>query len=371
MSNAEVKKLVILCGGTGGHFYPGLTIARELNKSGGKAYIFIGGHVDKIKTQSATAEKYDIKVFTVNSAKLSKNPIKFAKFILSLLGNTIKAIAILRKLRPDAILGMGSFTSLPASLAAIILKIPLFLHDGNAVTGKANLFLSRWARITMSAFPPVNAEKIRSKSIYSGMPIRPELSTELKTKEEAIAKINEIYKSNLNPDMKTIFVFGGSQGAATINSVLPEAIRKMERKNIQVIHLFGKVQTFNPYKHFLENALILKSCNKMHLLYSAADVIVSRCGGSTVAELLFFQKPAILIPYPLHRDLQQKYNAEFYLKSSKSKILLNENCTAENVSNLLATLLINSNCTGKTMYNDRIIAHAAENILQIIGSELN
>ncbi len=137
----NLNKLVILCGGTGGHFYPGLTIARNLQQQQNKeAYLFIGGHKNKLAGQKIIAEKYGIKVYVINSARFSKNPIKLVKFLYFLVMGFLRGRKLLKNIAPKAVLGMGSFTSVPVSLAAVSLKIPLFLHDGNARIGRANIF---------------------------------------------------------------------------------------------------------------------------------------------------------------------------------------------------------------------------------------
>ncbi|MCF7791997.1 MAG: UDP-N-acetylglucosamine--N-acetylmuramyl-(pentapeptide) pyrophosphoryl-undecaprenol N-acetylglucosamine transferase [Victivallales bacterium] len=373
MYNRKLKTLVILCGGTGGHFYPGLTIARKLQNSGGKVFLFLGGHLDKVKVQTETAEKFDIEVITVNSAKLSKNPIKLLRFLLILTKGFIDGRKRLKYIKPDAVLGMGSFTSLPAGLAAASLKIPLFLHDGNAKTGKANLFLSRWAKVTMSAFPAINKSSLRSCYEYTGMPVRPELINGKLSKTDAVYQINKLFNKNFKPEKKTVLIFGGSQGAATINRILPMALKKLNSENIQIIHLFGQNCSTTPYTGLSNQALTLKSFSEMHILYSAADLIISRSGGSTIAELMFFNKPALLIPLPTAAGLHQNSNAEFFLQyNCSSKILLNINCNPETVKNIISGFLqkepLNDNYYQS--FQKLHIDDAAEKIVSVIEEKI-
>ena len=369
MEYDKLKKLVILCGGTGGHFYPGLTIAREFQDGGGKAYIFIGGHEDKISKQVEIASKYAIDCYTINSSGLSKILFVFIKFVLNLTKGFFKARKLLKQIKPDAVLGMGSFTSLPVSFAAISLKIPLFLHDGNARIGRANIFLSKWAKITMSAFPAVNANLIKSDYLYTGMPIRPEIMAvpqEL-IKENAVRKLNSVYGVNFKTENNTILIFGGSQGALTINKVLPLAVESIKNSKLQVIHLFGGEIELNPYKNLVQSSLVLKSCDRMHLLYSVADLVISRSGGSTVAELIYFHKPAILIPLPFATDQHQNDNAEFYVKKCNSVMLLNKDCNADTMKKLINIKLYED----ETKECKKLcIENAAERVLTAIQNSL-
>jgi UDP-N-acetylglucosamine--N-acetylmuramyl-(pentapeptide) pyrophosphoryl-undecaprenol N-acetylglucosamine transferase len=368
MKYNKLKKLIILCGGTGGHFYPGLTIARELQKANSEAYIIIGGHKEKISKQADIANKYNIKYYTINSSKFSKKPLLLGKFIFNLSVGFLKARKMLKRIKPNAVLGMGSFTSLPVSLAAISLNIPIYLHDGNAKIGKANVFLSNWARLTMSAFPAVNEKVLKSDYLCTGMPIRPEIREIVQTKEEAIKELNSQYDLNFKPKNKTIFIFGGSQGALTINRILPLTIERIKDPKIQIIHLFGKNIKINPYEKSVDNSLILKSCDKMHLLYSAADLIVSRSGGSTIAELAYFKKKSILIPYPFASELHQNDNANFYIKKSNSTVVLNKNCNIDTMKPLIESKLYNEEAEfDKSIY----IKNAEKNILSAIDKNIS
>jgi UDP-N-acetylglucosamine:LPS N-acetylglucosamine transferase len=225
---------------------------------------------------------------------------------------------------------MGSFTSFPLAFAATRLKIPLFLHDGNARIGRANRFLSRWAKLLMTAFPPVNHDSIKCPYEYTGMPLRPEILSSKSSKIEATKRFNAKHKCSFDPKIPTILVFGGSQGAATINRVIPKTISALQDKKLQVMHLVGKndfAEVKSVYERGVNSSFVMESCDNMSLLYSVSDFVVCRSGGSTIAELAFFEKSAILIPFPLASDLHQNDNAEFYAQSGLAEIVYNKDCT--------------------------------------------
>jgi UDP-N-acetylglucosamine--N-acetylmuramyl-(pentapeptide) pyrophosphoryl-undecaprenol N-acetylglucosamine transferase len=372
MNTNKIKRLAIICGGTGGHFYPGLTVARVFQKNNDcKACLFIGGH--KVGNQVFDAKKYGIDVKEVKSARISKHPIKFIVFMLKFMQGYLRGKKLLKEFKPDAALAMGSFTSVPISLSAVKMRIPLFLHDGNAKIGRANIFLSRWAKLVMTAFPPVNYNLLKCRHICTGMPLRPEILNAKLNKQEALKRFNEKYSCSFTSEAFTILVFGGSQGAATINRVIPKTIPLLDVENLQVIHLIGKRNSKTAeslYQSSSINHLVLECCDKMTLLYSAADLVICRSGGSTIAELMFFEKPAILIPYPLAADLHQNDNANFYAKSGLAEIVFNKDCTETKMRQIIDKFIARS----KHKPTDSLITskktNAADKIIKFISKEV-
>lgn len=338
----KLKNLVILCGGTGGHFFPGLSIARIFKNNGGKVALITGKH--KINYAREFSPKYNIPIYEVQSCQITKSPLKLIGFAIKTAIGFGQSLAIFIKNRPDAVLAMGSYTSLPSSLAAIFLRIPLFLHDGNSVIGKANCFLSKWSKALMSAFPPVNKNLDISKIIVTGMPLRPELAeTPIKNKEDATASFNKLFAKSFDHKLPTILVFGGSLGAKKINTCIPESLNILNRKDIQVIHLTGKEQlkeTEELYKKTSSAYLILDKFDNMALLYKMADVIICRSGGSTIAELHYFDKNSILIPYPMAAENHQYFNAKFLQEQNPNTVIIEDkNCLPELLSKEIFDLL--------------------------------
>ncbi len=337
MSKNKFDKLIITCGGTGGHFFPGVTIARALKDKGKKVQLITGGH--KTHYKELYSSKYDITIDEVSSSKFSKSPVNSLTFILKFIKGFIQSIFIYLKFKPDAVLAMGSYTSLPSGFAALFLRIPLFLHDGNAKIGKANKLLSKWAKLLMLSFPLiVKDKKIRCRSIFTGMPLRHEIiNTDHLEKAELINELNNSFRSEFTNDIPIILVFGGSSGAKTINTVIPKTFINFPSK-VQIIHLTGGNNysaTKNLYKRVTFTNLVIERSDNMSLLYAIADIVISRSGGSTVSELAFFNKPAILIPYPFAAENHQYYNALYYSKNGISEILENNKCKEEKISKIL------------------------------------
>ena len=319
----------MLCGGTGGHFFPGLSIARLFKEEKGNVLLITGKH--KVSYKEKYSKLYGIEIFEVNSGQISKNPLKLLKFFLRFISGFFQSIRIFLKEKPDAVLAMGSYTSIPSGIAAVLMRIPLFLHDGNSVIGKANLFLSRWTKLIMTAFPPVNKGMDFSKVEVTGMPLRPELvHSGIEGKKGALELFNTTFQKTFTLEKPTILVFGGSLGAKTINTIVPEAIKISANKKLQVIHLAGAdnvKQTLELYNDIGIESLVLKKFDNMALLYLISDLVICRSGGSTVAELEFFNKQAILVPYPHSSENHQFYNALYYSEKGRADVIEDRDCT--------------------------------------------
>lgn len=342
MQDVKNLKLAISCGGTGGHFYPGLSVARCLNSEGGKAILLLSG--TNAEKQKKIAESFGVVAIALPLMVHPKRPRLFFKFFDGFYGGYKLSLKMLKKYQIEAILGMGSFASLPPIFAAKKLRIPLYLHDGNAKIGKANRYLSRIATQLWSAFDMVNQNKVKCKSSCIGMPLRPEIThLEKITKEQAIKKLNDEFNVALKPELITILIFGGSQGAEIFNVTLPKALKSIAKNfPIQVLHLTGKDKleyTNDLYDGVDFPFLLLESSEKMELFYQASDIVFSRSGGSSVAEIAFFGKASILVPYPYAAENHQLNNAEYLSKNNGTIVLENKLCTEDLIIEKLEKLL--------------------------------
>ena len=333
------ERVYISCGGTGGHFFPGLSIARELKERDCQVRLLLSGVNSAPQSRQAAAYGID-SVVLPKMPSPGKNPLRLILFLLGLMGGCIKTFFLFLFRRPRYIIIMGSFASAPAALAAAVLFVPVFLHDGNARIGKANRLLSRLARFMGTAFPAVNGKACRCKLLCTGMPVRPELEERSKiTKSEAIRELNKEYSSSLREDLYTILIFGGSQGAATFNCNLPDALNTLEHKNFQVLHLTGKgklEETLKRYEKSTFPRLVMEGSPRMELFLGSADLVFSRSGGSSVAELALFGKNAVLIPYPYAAEGHQADNADFYVASGGGEKIEDREFTVEKAFEVLS-----------------------------------
>lgn len=341
----RLQKLVISCGGTGGHFYPGLSVARTLRGRGGEVLLLLSGV--NAEKQKAVAESYGVPAVALPRMPSPRGIGSAAGFLRGALGGYSASRRELRHFQPQALLGMGSFTSLPPVLAARRSGIPVFLHDGNARIGRANRFFSRWARLLATAFPPCNAERCNCEHMTTGMPLRPELERASGiSRDAAIVGLNREFGVSLDAALPTVLVFGGSQGASIFNGVLPEALRRLrDRFEFQVLHLAGPKKLDEAkaaYGAVDFPLLLLESSEKMELFLGGADLVVSRSGGSTVAELALFGRASVLIPYPYAAENHQFDNARYLSDAGAAELVPNGECTPERLETLLAGLLADS-----------------------------
>ncbi len=337
----KLQRLAITCGGTGGHFYPGLSIARVMQERGGEVLLLLSG-VHSLR-QSEIARSHGVPAEVLPPMPSPHGPRSAARFLTGLVGGSVRAGRLLGGFRPQAVLGMGSFASLPALLAADLRGIPCFLHDGNARIGKANRWMSRRARFLGTAFPAVNAGGCRCGVGTIGMPVRPELEAAAGIgRGRAIEELNRLFGSALAPELPVILIFGGSQGASVFNSILPQALNQLGRSDFQVLHLSGPAkleETRSGYAASRFGTLVQASSERMELFLGAADLVVARSGGSTVAELALFGRASLLIPYPHAAENHQFDNAGFLSESGAAVRLENAGCTVGAVRDILLDFL--------------------------------
>ena len=334
-----MKKVIISCGGTGGHFYPGLSKARDIQSEGGEALLLLSGiHAAK---QAETARSFGVPAVELPyMPHPGHNPVKALKTLRGVILGYWRSRREIRNFAPDEIWGMGSFAQFPVLLAHG--KVPVYLHDGNALIGKANRFFSFMAERVETAFPPLNADKCKAPVVCTGMPLRPELRKHAAiSRQDAFDGLNREFNAGLAPEKRTYLIVGGSQGAATLNANIPAALKRISEPDFQVLHLAGPTKIDEVRKAY-EGAdfpvLALPSSEKMELFYGAADLIFARSGGSTVAELILFGKQAVLIPYPYAVDDHQTGNANYMASLGKAVVVKNSDLTPEKVLELLAEM---------------------------------
>jgi UDP-N-acetylglucosamine--N-acetylmuramyl-(pentapeptide) pyrophosphoryl-undecaprenol N-acetylglucosamine transferase len=294
-----MPKVLIASGGTGGHIFPAQILALELLEVGYEI-LFSGAKLSS--NRYFHREKFPYK--EVASAALSW------KGLWPLLKGAIQSFKVLSDFQPDCVVGFGSFYSFPVLLAARMKKIPLILFEPNAFPGKVNRFFSRWAAFSAVQFS--EAGKLLKGNILE---VKMPTGKRKKTPEEEAR--DYFY---LDPKRFTFLVFGGSQGAESINHMFSEAVRLInkDRDQFQVIHVAGKSDRAEVIRKEYERAGI-KSCVKafeerMDLAWSAANFVICRSGAATVAEQIAFEVPGILIPFPRAADDHQTKNALFMEK---------------------------------------------------------
>ncbi len=238
---------------------------------------------------------------------------------------------ILREFKPDLVVGFGSFYTLPMLIAATLAKIPLILHEQNAIVGKVNRFFSRFATLTAITFPE-SATSIRGKVVEALYPLR--------KKNEAI---NPWDYFQLDPNKRTLLVFGGSQGARALNDLFLESIEKIQAP-FQVLHFAGKADCFEKaqtFYHSLNVPHTLKEFDpKIDLALQIADLAITRAGAGTIAELIDSETPAILIPFPYAAENHQVDNSNHFVDQVGGGVIhLEKELTGQKLANTINTLI--------------------------------
>lgn len=298
---------MIATGGTGGHIYPAIALAQQLiNDVSGCQVLFVGGGL----SDNRYFDQGSFPSCTVDcGAFVDKSPAALLKSCTNILKGIYQSRSIIRKFQPDVAVGFGSFYSFPPLVAAKLQSVPLILHEANSIPGKVIRLMAPWAAATGVHFPQTT-HLLKGKIIEVGMPLRE--GFRLGAMECSAAR--EYY--GLHQDLKTLLVFGGSQGAQYVNEKVQEALQLVpHRQKLQVIHIAGDLHAVEGLQKNYANAGI-PACVKpfeqrMDIAWQAADVVVCRAGASTVAEQLEFEVPGILIPFPRAADNHQECNADF------------------------------------------------------------
>ena len=332
VSETKTPFVAIACGGTGGHLFPGIAVAGELQKRGCQIGLLIS---PKEIDQQAVKAAHDMEVFTIPAVGLqNRNYISFA---LSFWKSFRAAMAIFKLRPPQAVLAMGGFTSAPPILAARKFGAKTFLHESNTIPGRANRFLARYVDEAFVGFPET-ADRIRAgKKTMTGTPVRPQFSEPSPSQMAACRS-----GLGLAPEVPTVLVVGGSQGASGLNELVLSALSLLAPKKWQWLHLTGpndveKVKA--AYAAQKLKAVVKPFLAEMELALGAATVAVSRAGASSLAEIAAVRLPSLLVPFPAAADNHQFFNAHAFERTGAARLLEQKDSSPEKVGSILAELV--------------------------------
>lgn len=321
-------KVLLAVGGTGGHLFPAQAVAKELEKKGVET-LFAGALLDENRFLDKQAFRY---CSVASATPFCSNPFKAAALLLK---GIRESLALLRREKPDLVIGFGSYHSFPLLCAARLKKTQLILFEADTFPGKVNRLFSRSALFSAFAFPHA-AEHLHGDKRHVQMPSMHREAFDRMTQFEARQALG------LDPDRLTLLVCGGSQGARAINrQIAPLLQRADEQKlSLQLIHLTGDQEM---------TRLIEKQCSdlnipsyvkefdkEMGILWRAASLLIGRCGAGTLSEMITFQVPGILIPFPFAASGHQEKNALYLQEKVKGGYSLFEHeMSVERLFNLL------------------------------------
>ncbi len=326
-------KILIACGGTGGHLFPGIAVAESLITQGHEPLLLIS----QKKIDSQASAKYPHLKFKVVPAiaKPATFSPKMLPFLWALFQSIRTSKKIIRKFGADAVLGMGGFTSLPPVYAGHRLGKKTYVHDSNARPGKANILTSRFCTKVFIGLAPA-ASFFKKETELTGTPARPEILN-LPPRSQAAANFG------LDPDKKTLLVTGGSQGALGLNRLVAQAAPLLPA-DIQILHIAGpgdfeRIRSEHPKRR--PGYQLIGFCDQMPSAYAAADLVVARSGASTLTEISLAALPSILVPYPFAADDHQTANAKVFSEAGAAKLIQQKELNPESLAKLLTDLLTN------------------------------
>ncbi|MCS7228656.1 MAG: undecaprenyldiphospho-muramoylpentapeptide beta-N-acetylglucosaminyltransferase [Candidatus Kryptonium sp.] len=309
-------KVLFAGGGTGGHIFPGIAIADALRKIEPNCDIVFIGTKGKIESRVVPKAGYKFKSIWISGFRRSFD-LKNLLFPLKLVVSLVQSFLIIKKFKPDVVVGTGGYVSGPPVFIASLLGIPTLIQEQNSFPGITTRLLSRMVDEVHISFDITRKYLKRKDNVFlSGNPVRSSL--------KIYSKIEALKFFGFNENKKTIFVFGGSTGARSINEAMLGIIDELVGRNIQVIWQTGEFdfeKVKDKCKHKTE-VRIFKFIDEINYAYSACDLAICRAGATTISEITYFGVPSILVPYPFATVNHQYENAKFLAENEACEILL-------------------------------------------------
>lgn len=318
------RTLMIMAGGTGGHIYPGIAVAEDMRERGWD--IVWLGNPDGMEARIVAPRGYRCEWIRFGALR-GKGLLRKLLLPVSLLHGFWQALGVLRRVRPDVVLGMGGYISFPGGMMAALTGRPLVLHEQNSVAGLANRVLAGVADRVLCGFP----DTLR-KADWVGNPVRSEIA--------AVAGPGERFAGREGP--LRILVVGGSLGAAALNEVVPQALARIPlAERPKVTHQAGRRQFAALQAAYAQAGVdgeLVDFIENMHVRYAEADLVICRAGAITVAELAAVGAASLLVPYPHAVDDHQSRNAQFLADRGAAMLIAQADLDAEQLAGILRGL---------------------------------
>ena len=322
--------VMIAAGGTGGHVFPGIALAEERKGQAPKATVVFAGTERGMEARIIPKRGFPLILLRSHSIKDKRGLAKLASAVMIPL-SIMRSIAIMISERPQVFIGIGGYAAGPLSIAAWITRVPVVLIEPNAIPGMTNRILKRFAKRIFVSFVDAK-EALGSKAVLTGTPVRRE--------------ILEVRHGERHSDERMrIFVFGGSQGARSINRAMVEALRHLGDtvRGISVIHQTGSSDDAagiaKAYEDAGVSAEVFPFTDRIWECYERTDLVVARAGANTVAELSALGIPSILVPYPYAADDHQRANALCLARAGGAVVISDKEFTGERVASEIRSLI--------------------------------
>lgn len=328
--NSNEAPVILSAGGTGGHMFPAFALARALLVRNIPVQLVTDARGAKYRDQYPDIPFHVVRAETLRAGIVSKIRLGF-----DLLAGTGQAIMLLRKLKPRAVVGFGGYPSFPAVIAAQVLRIPTLIHEQNAVLGRANKLVAGGAKRIALSLPDMDSipASWAAKTVVTGNPVR--------------ADIAAIAPYSTPTDTFRLLVLGGSQGAKVFSSMIPEAVGRLPahlRSRISIVQQC-RAADIGMAKHAYDvlglNVRLESFITDVPAQLEACHLIIARSGASTVTEVAVAGRPAIFVPYPHHKDQQQRVNAMVLGRIGAALVMDEKTMNAPDLAKELESLMAN------------------------------
>jgi len=325
-----ISRILIMAGGTGGHVFPALAVADVLAQQGTEVYWM--GTARGIEAKLVPEAGYPLSIIHVNGLR-GNGALGWILAPFKLIKAVIEAITAIRKINPDVVLGLGGFASGPGGVAAWLLRKPVVIHEQNAIPGLTNRLLARLAKRVLEAFP--NSFDSDEDAEWVGNPVR-----------DAIANASlpeQRFNQSDKPTKAKLLVLGGSLGAKSLNTVLPEALALIDEDERPLVrHQCGsrhKEECHKAYDKADVTAHITTFVDDMAEAYQWADLVICRAGALTIAELSAVGVAALLVPYPYAVDDHQTHNASALVMAGGAHLIKDNELNSQDLAKQIRSLL--------------------------------
>lgn len=324
-------RTIIAGGGTGGHVFPGIALAAALRERGAPEDVLFVGTPRGLEATAAPQAGFRFEAVPARQVR-GGGPLRALGGGIALIRAAVSALRLIRRFRPDLVVGVGGYAAAPVVVAAWLGRVPIVLLEQNVIPGATNRVLGRLARLVCVSFPETATSFPGARVVCTGNPVR---------REVVEAAGNRRPAGDGGP---TVLVVGGSAGAHRLNVEVVDAISRLSTQvpGLRVVHQTGAADadaTRSRYAEIGVDAEVEPFFGDMARLYRIADLAVCRAGATTIAELLAVGIPAILVPYPYAADDHQRRNAEAITANGAGMLILDRELTGERLAAALGPLL--------------------------------
>lgn len=332
MTKMTPFKLLVTGGGTGGHLFPAIAVAEAIRGDLPDSQVLFVGTRRKMDTTTLGRRNFATSAIRCEGLK-GKGLWAIVRTIFLLPLSLLDSGRVIRKFRPDLVFGVGGYVTGPVVLAARLLKVPTCIHEQNSVPGLANRLLGRIAKKIFISLPESARFFPADRTVLTGNPVRQEL----------LAMAREIPKNDKNDPV--LLILGGSQGAHRLNTLVLEALQTHAAAlppGLQIIHQTGEQDenmVRDTYSKLALPARVSAFFQDMAAIYREADLLVSRAGATTLAEIMVLKKPALLIPFPFAADNHQEKNGNYLVRSKAARMFLQQELNGDILGREIVSLL--------------------------------